>query len=344
MRSEYPALPLPREGKQAIIPALVCAGICVALMRAGFFSFFFLVPLGICVIFFGPYAAWLGSVCASVANGVWSAGFFLRYGGLNNSGIDALYFAVFALGFTWLMAGPPVPAIPPMRTIFRFMAASAAGALVFLAMIFSLGNDESFSMLLRSRIEAISSSFIGASGSDAAQMAYMERLLTPDAIIKIFSMIILRGGALVSAVFLLFFSRQTVFVLARLFRRQAGNVGTDLAGFYVPRTTIWVLSLSLPVVLLCRIASLEIIEIAAWNLLVMCAIMFLAQGCGIVLFAFTRKPMPAIMRLVLGMLMIFIIFSPGVNVVAMGILIVMGIAENWIPLRKMVNKSIDNNE
>jgi hypothetical protein len=334
-------LPLPRVGKAAFIPALVCAGVSVLLMRAGFFTFFFLVPLGFCAVVFGPVAAWLGAVFAVLGNGVWSAGFSMRYGGLMNVGMDMLYFTVLVVGFTWIMAGNTIfPSMPRVRTVFRFAVASAAGALVFFIVIFSLGNNEGAFTAFRSQIEAVVSSYIAASGADAAQQAFLEQTLTADRIIDVFLMIILRGGALFSAFVLFFFNRQMAFVLARLRRRKNNSlqgrrqgISGDLVGFYVPRKAIWVLTLCLPVILLCRTASLELVEITAWNFLVMCAIMFFAQGGGIILFYLARRPMSTIMRLLCGVLIVCVIFSPGINVLAVGMLVLLGIAENWLSLR-----------
>jgi len=328
------AVLLSRIGKGAFIPALICAGVSVMLMRAGFLTFFFLVPLGVCAVVFGPAAAWLGAIFAVLGNGVWLMGFSLRHGELMNVGIDMLYFTVLTMGFTWIMAGNALfPSMPPVRTVFRFTVASAAGALVFLFMLFSLGNDEGFSAAFHSQIEAIASAYIASSGADAAQQAFLEQLLTPDRIIDVFLMIILRGGALFSAFVLFFFNRQAAFIIARLFRRQGGSSVNGLPAFHVPRRTIGVLSLCLPVILLCRIASLELVEIAAWNFLIICAIMFFAQGGGIVLFFLARRPMSVFMRLLCGVALVCVIFSPGINVLAVGILVLLGIAENWLPLR-----------
>jgi len=332
------AAPLFRIGKGALIPALVCAGISVMLMRAGFLTFFFLVPLGFCAVVFGPVAAWLTAAFAILGNGVWSMGLSLRYGELLNAGMDTLYFTVLSIGFTWIMAGnTTLPSMPPVRTVFRFIIASAAGALVFMFMIFSLGNDEGFSAVFRSQIDAIASAYIASSGADAARQAFLEQLLTPDRIIDVFLMIVLRGGALFSAFVLFFFNRQTAFILTRLFRRQGGSAVHNLIGFHAPRKTIWVFSLCLPVILLCRTASLEMFEIAAWNILVICAILFFAQGGGIVLFNLARRTMSFFMRLICGVLLVFVIFSPGINVLAVGILVLLGIAENWLPLRIKAN-------
>jgi len=335
MRPEDPAVALPHTGKITLVPALICAALSVVLMRFGLFSFFFLVPLGVCAAVYGPVMAWLGFVFALLGNAVWSLGFSLRYGtGFPAAGMDMLYFTVLSAGFTWIMAGNPSPAGPPVRTLFRFIAAAIAGALIFLGMVFSLGSDESFFTQIRSQLEVISSSYIAASGADAAQQAVLERLLTPDRIIETFVMIILRGGALVSAFFLFFINRQAAFAFARLFQRQKRNTGgNDLIGFYAPRKTIWVLSFCLPVILLCRAIALETVEIAAWNLLAICVIMFLAQGGGIVLFHFTRRPRSMIMRLLCSLLLIGVVFSPGLNALAVIALILLGIAENWLSLR-----------
>ena len=338
MRPEDPAIALPPTGKTTLVPALICAVLSVVLMRFGFFSFFFLAPLGVCAAVYGPVTAWLGFVFALLGNMVWSLGFSLRHGtGLSAAGMDILYFTALSAGFTWIMTGSPAPARPPIRTLFRFIAASIAAALVFLGMAFSLGRDEDFSALIRSQIEMIASSYIASSGADAAQQAFLERLLTPDRIINTFVMIILRGGALVSAFFLFFINRQAAFAFTRLFhrygRRQRMNTVNDLAGFYAPRKTIWVLSLCLPVILLCRVTSLETVEIAAWNLLAICVIMFLAQGGGIVLFNFTSRFRSVIMRLLCGVLVIGVIFSPGLNALAIIALILLGIAESWLSLR-----------
>jgi hypothetical protein len=62
--------------------------------------------------------------------------------------------------------------------------------------------------------------------------------------------------------------------------------------------------------------------------------MFLAQGGGIVLFNLARRPMPALIRLLCALAVVFVVFSPGLNVFAIGVLVLLGIAETWLNLRK----------
>jgi hypothetical protein len=75
----------------------------------------------------------------------------------------------------------------------------------------------------------------------------------------------------------------------------------------------------------------EPLEIAGWNILTLCVILYLAQGGGIVVFFLARLP-PG-MRFALNVGIFVLILSPGVNVVLLGLLILLGIAENWAPFR-----------
>jgi hypothetical protein len=322
------AVALPRIGKETFIPALIGAIVCVFLMRTGFLAFFFLVPLGVCAVVYGPVVAWLGFMFSLIGNGILAAGFSLHYGtGLASFGLNVLYFTVLSLGFTWMMAGnPAIVGIPAIRTVFRFIAAAVAGALVFLAVIFSRDGNEMLSAIIR----------------ETAQQAFMEHRFTEDQLVGMFTTLILRGGALLSAFFLFFFNRQTAVIIARLVgrhrRQQTGSAAGDLMGFHVPRKTIGVFSVCLPVILLCRFISLETVEIAAWNVLVVCAILFFAQGSGIVLCYLARRPMSLIMRLFCIALFLGVVISPGLNLMAVVALLLLGIAENWLPLRAAKNK------
>ena len=322
-----------------LVPVLVCAALCAALMRTGFFSIFFLVPLGFCSVAFGPVAAWIGFVFAALGNAMLSIGFSIHYGagladaGLADAGLEILFFTTLLLGFTWIMAGNPRQFLPPARTAFRFIVASLAGSAVLLGMIYSLGKNENFIEMARSQIEAVSSGLISSSATDAGQQEAMERVLVPEKIIETIFSISFRGGALVSMFFLFFMSRQAAFILARLIMKKQGNVNGDLIRFHAPRSSIWVFSFCLLVIVACSVFALKYIEIAAWNVLIICAIMFLAQGGGIVLHYLSRRPIPAFMRLLVGLLFVFLVFSPGINLAVIAALVLLGIAENWIPLR-----------
>ncbi|MDR1858763.1 MAG: YybS family protein [Treponema sp.] len=332
------SLPGSRGGLMPFVPTLACAGACIALMRSGFLAYFFLVPLGFCSTAFGPAAAWFCLVLAVLGNAAVSVGLALYHeAAMSIAAWDAVYFTVIALGFTWIMAGNPpqrrqVPIIPRVRTLFRFVAASLAGVVLFLLMAFAPGRENGIAALLGSRLESLTSMYIASSGADAAQQG-VELSLAPNGIIEAISSIALRGGAFVSLVFVFFFSRQMSYILAMLLKRRGRGTAGDLIGFHVPRWTIWAVILCLPAVVAFRAISLEAVEIIAWNLLVVSAVMYLAQGAGIVLFTFARRPIPGLFRILGALVVMLLVFNPGLIILALVALVLLGIAENWLPLR-----------
>jgi hypothetical protein len=333
-----------RDDKTTLLLAVISAAICIALVRAGFLSFFFLVPLGFCAVAYGPAVAWLGLTFAILGNFALSAGISLfSRGWPASAAMDILFFTLLALGFTWIMAGNPpenrwiprhiLQAIPNIRTAFRFVIASIPAASVLVGMIFVLNSDEGYAGITRSQIEAFSNGLITSSETDAARQTILENTLTVDRVFDLLIAFVLRGGALVTAFFLFFFNRQAALVLARLFKRK--KMAGDLTGFHVPQKTIWVFTLCLPVILAGRLLSLSVVEIAAWNVLVICVIMYLAQGGGIVLFLLAHRAIPAIFRLLFFVLFIVVVISSGPNALVLlsGALILLGIVENWLPMR-----------
>jgi hypothetical protein len=308
-------------------------------MRIGLLFLFFLVPLGVAAAAYGPAVAWRAFALAALGNLALAAALSAAYGlGLASVGLDALYFTVFALGFTWVMAGnPPVrmasgEALPPVRALARFVAAASAAALVFLANAFLFGRDGLEAIVHLAESFARADAAAQAAGGDAVAQSILERALAPESIAAAVVAVTLRGGALLSAAVLLFFSRQAAFLAARLMRRGAPGAG-GLASFFAPRRTIWFFSAGLAAAMLGRALSMQAVEIFAWNLLVMCGLVFLAQGGGIVLFHAARRRLSPLLRALLAAAFVVAMLSPGVNLFALGALLVLGIAENWAPMR-----------
>jgi hypothetical protein len=329
----YPEDSAPVSSMAAYVPAFVCAVASVALMRSGFLSFLFLVPLGYTAAAYNPATGWLAFVSAAILNGGLSLGLSLRYR-TGGAGLDILYYTVTALGFTWIMAGGTGSKggiVPRIRTMYRFIAVAAAGALTFICAAYAARDGEGVTALIRGQAEWLASVYVASSGADAARRSFLERTVTPEKVAEIITAVALRGGALASAFFLLAVNRQAALGMARAFHRRRG--GNSLSAFHVPFNAVWVLSLALAAIPLARSAGAAIPEIAAWNILVLCAILFLAQGLGIALFTLGRRPVPPPLRLLGTILVVAALFSPGINAIALGFCILLGIAENWLPLR-----------
>ncbi|MDR1278219.1 MAG: YybS family protein [Treponema sp.] len=317
--------------------ALVCAFISVILMQSGFLSFLFLIPLGYIAAAYNIHAARRAFAGAIGLNILLSLGlsfflkssFFLRF-------LDILYYTVMSLAFFWIMA-PPERGLPLLRirTAYRLIGGALAGSLVFLFIMYTSLNNTGFSALVRSQTEALSSLYIASSGADAARRSFLEQQINPDRVLELLKLGALRGGAVASCLILFFFSRQAARSLARIIRHvsPSGQASGGLRGFHVPPPSIWVLSLSLAVILGSRIFGITVLETVSWNVLIISVMLFLAQGGGIALYVLSRRAVPPMIRLFLNILLIVLIFSPGINALLLGVLVLLGIAENWVPFR-----------
>jgi hypothetical protein len=300
-------------------------------------SFFFLVPLGYAVAVYPRQSARKTMAAAMGLNIILAAGFCLFFKSPPASQLVLiLYFTLMALVFYWIMAPPEGGfSILRIRTAFRLIGASLAGGLMFLLTAFVFGGPE-FGSLFRAQAEMLSALFIASAGADAARYSFLTRYVTPERIMEIMKLVVFRGGAVFSCLFLFFISRQAALFLAWIIRRvrPAGASSGSLRGFHAPAPTIWVLSLALGLILVSRVLGTELLETIAWNVLTLCVTLFLAQGGGIVLFALSRRAMPPALRFLLNLLILLaLIFIPGINAFALGGLVLLGIAENWVPFR-----------
>jgi hypothetical protein len=296
-------------------------------MRSGFLSFFFLTPLGYAAVTHN--SAWLAFSLAAIINAVFSlvARLIYRYG-MNGLWIDIFYFTFLSLLFVWIMAGNGIP--PRMRSVFRFILASVAGALFVIIFVLGGKNGSEFADLVRPQAEYLSSVIVSSAGSDAVKLSFLQRVLTPENVMETIKNAALRGGALAGVFFMFFANRQTAIAAARILKK-GGRQEKPLSAFYAPSNTIWVFSSSLAAILLARMIKAGTLEILAWNALVVCGILFLAQGAGITAFFLARRM--AAFRLLANVLIILLIFSPGVNIAALAALLLLGIAEIWLPIR-----------
>ncbi|MDR0442174.1 MAG: YybS family protein [Treponema sp.] len=301
-----------------LLAVSICAGISVFMTNTGFLSFLFLAPLGYAALVYN--SAWLAGIIVVIINSVFLLAGRLFFRG--DAGIikDILYLAVMSFSFVWIMN----TAKSRIRTVYRFVLASCAGALSFMFFIMG-GDDSALNMMIRTQAEALSSLLIS---SGAAQSSVMQ-MLSVDRIIELIKNISLRGGALVSAFFLFFVNRHVAVVMARIIKKQSHY--RPLTAFFAPERTVWIMSAALAAVMLTKLIRMQFFEILAWNVLVVCGILYLAQGAGIVMFFLARRT-PAF-RLGVNILIIIMIFSPGINIIGVAALMLLGIAENWLPLR-----------
>ncbi|MDR0450578.1 MAG: YybS family protein [Treponema sp.] len=323
------------EGGVSWLPALTGAFICVVLIRIGFLGFFFLVPIGFVAALWNARTV-RASVLSAVAFHVLSGlGISLAVPLVSRDFIlDILYFGLMVSVFVWIIRPPEWgPGFLRIRASWRLTLGAALGLSVFVGIAVSAGENSGFAAFVRAQSELISSLSIASSGSDAARRSLLEQYLTPDRIRELMTGIVLRGGGLASCMLVFYLSRFFTLFLAALVRK--GRVWPGLREFQVSPWLIWVFSLSLGTVLLARLVKWQVPEIAAWNALTACALMYLAQGAGIARHFLTRRLVSPGLRLFINIAIVFAALSPGLNALLFGGLILLGVAEHWVALRAL---------
>jgi hypothetical protein len=297
--------------------AAVGAAASIFFLRSGFLGLLFLFPLGLIAFLGNEKTAWFATLLAILGNVAVSVSYFLRQG---VAPIflqwNALYFGVMAIIFTWINAPPGwIQRLFPLRSVYRLALGSILGTLVmvpYFLLILEMGGLESYFADQVATINSLSG-----------------RLLSAHEILDYLSYIGLRGGILISCLVFLGISRQLAVTLSWLFRHVRPSGG--LISFHVDSFLIWILSAALGLVLAGRAGGIEAAEIAGWNLLALCGILYLAQGGGIALYFLIK--LPPVLRIAANVGLVLMLFSPGINALLLGSLTLVGIVENWFPLR-----------
>lgn len=303
----------------------LCSAACVWFARGSFAPAFFLAPLGIAAYCFSPAGAWVAAAAALGANGVitMSGGDFSALGAASS-----LYFALVTLSFSWAATGKPFPQVSAAVRMVTAAALTAAGLIPLL--LFS-GADSGIYAVMRGQAELVTSAYQSMIAPDSLEAGALGGTVNADMVLKVMGSVALRGGALASAAFFFFINRQAAVIVSWFFRRRAGREHLSL--FHAPLRLIWIFSLSLLVTVAGTLFKLPYLEIPGWNLAVFCAILYLIQGGGIVLYFLARPELPLLFRSLANVLIVIVFLSPVVNGIALGVLTLLGIAENWIPFR-----------
>ena len=322
------------SGKKMYIPVVIAAGVCLFLIRSNFLAFFFLVPLGFISYRYDYRTAWTTSFCVILGNLMLTLGLLISQGLLVTETVWNVLFVSAMLVIFTLITSPSPEIAGRFSGMLRLMAGSCFGAVLFTGIFFRISSSpgflEYFDYLFQSMISTYSST-----ASDVVQNARME-MLTAEGVLQGIKMVLLRGGGLVSCVLLFVVSHQISYLLAWLFslkEKRRGWRTSSLILFHVHPALIWVFSSSLLLVVLTRTTGLEIPEIILWNLLIFCAMLYFAQGLGICQFFLTRPSLSPFLRLLLGVAFIVMLFSPFLNMLLLGALVLLGAVENWVPFR-----------
>ena len=312
------------------IPAFIAAGICIALQRSILLSFFFLVPLGFAAFRHGYKITWTASVLAILGNSILLVGTAVSRGiPLAATTMSQIHFAALVLIFAWMIVPPPSFAAVPFSV--RFVIGSSLGPVMFIILFLRIMAAPWF----YDYVAGLLNNLI----LQNPRMAIMDT----EIIMQGIRGFLLRGGSLVACILIFVLSRQLSVFLTRIIPGKTRNLSesfkdflrrlNSLEAFRVHSALIWVLSSSLLLVILTRRVGLEAPEILLWNILVLCAILYFAQGLGILQAFLSRPSISPFFKLTFLILIVVMFFSPVLNMALIICFVLLGIAENWVSLR-----------
>ena len=290
------------------VPVIICACLCVLFMNIGLLSLFYLAPLGYAVLVYKrPKKVFF---TAAIVNMI----FFVIANLIIESHVsvwaEILYITVLFLCFTWIMGGKNT------RTVYRFVIASVAASFAFIAFVFREADLIFYKML--------------AGAAEMLSTALPSSVFTTESIVEISKAILVRGGAVASMFFLFFINRRLAVSFSRLIKKQKKK--RELLEFFAPSGLFWVFLVSLAFIMLSNTMNIQILQIIAWNIFVISAIIFLAQGAGIILHLLENRA-PAF-RIFVNVLVIVLVFSP-LNTLLLAAVVLLGVLESRLPLRRL---------
>ncbi|MCL2007736.1 MAG: DUF2232 domain-containing protein [Treponema sp.] len=309
--------------RKVLVPALIGAGVSIFLAISGLFSLLFLVPLGFLAYRYDYRTAWTGFAFIVIGN------ILLNFGILNRDISNFLFYIAMAGIFTWIVSPPPASNQVPMS--IRLSFGSCLGALL---LIFIMGRVISTPFFLDYMDSMLNNFLLSNTGANVVQNALLQSITVEEILDAIMS-IMVRGGSLISCILLFTLCRQLGYFLARIIlRRKKIDISpSSLVQFHASSILIWVLSISLLLLVLSRLINFKLIEIILWNILILCVILYLAQGIGILQFFLSKPSTPPFMGILFMILFVFLIVSPVLNLVLLVGLTILGITENWVPFR-----------
>jgi len=311
--------------------ALVGAGLSLLLLRSVLLAFFFLVPLGFLAYRHEYRIAWTAALFAALGNLVMALWARTSRGvPLADTLLDIVYFGLMAVIFTAIVAPPPVLS-EKFKGPARFFGGSCLGALLLAYVFLQTSSSAGFLEYIRYLLNAA----IQTSNPDAFQGA-MLGVLSAEVVLEAIRTVMFRGGSLVSCILLFAVSRQIGLFLARFALRRRGvtpPVTSSVALFRVAPVVIWVFSASLLLVVLSSVTRLQLPEILLWNILILCVILYFTQGLGVLQTFLARFAASPSSKFFLLVFFLIVLFSPFLNVLFLGGLFLLGVVENWVPLR-----------
>ncbi len=214
-------------------------------------------------------------------------------------------------------------ALPHKRMLVRLASSSAFAAIAgFLLVLWFRGGSESAMETagsIQSVFELMIPSLLGSSlplGMDIA---------------LIFSLVV----GIVELAFLPLFLGQfgiSVMISEILLHRNDYEYQERMANWQLPVNVVWIFLGSWTIVLFTLLIEMPILACLAWNTALSVSLLYLVQGVAIA-SSFVRKRFPNVTTTRIFVTMFLLVLIPGLNVIPLIALLLLGVSETWIRYR-----------
>ncbi len=213
-----------------------------------------------------------------------------------------------------------------LRTVYKVLAVTFAAGVVSIPFIYLLSRNNGISQFIKAQAESVARIFqTGVEESQGATFAIDVDTLT-SYIINIL---------LKSYLFVYFLTvAGSLWIGRSIAARMSGSWARGLRGLRLPDRLIWLLLVSWAVVLVDFLAGIGAFGYAAWNIGAIMLFIYGMQGIGIIQSLLDRRNVSRYLRIILGAGLLALTMWPGVNLVVLIGLPVLGVSELWIHYRK----------
>ncbi|MCK5154312.1 MAG: DUF2232 domain-containing protein [Spirochaetales bacterium] len=224
------------------------------------------------------------------------------------------------IGLSWLRK----------RTLYSLMAASAAFAVISFPVIMYYSGNEEIVNLLKNQILFVSDMFRDTvTASDSFESSVLIKELQPDLIIESTLKLVFRNY--IFAYFIML--AVGWFVADSIDRRRKKKQQFKLVNFIVPELMIWPLIIVLAGVLLDVFFGMSWIGYIMWNSTFIMIFIYGLHGIGLVKYLLGRYKVPGSGRRLIAISVFVVLLMPGLNLVILIGVPVLGVSELWIRYR-----------
>jgi hypothetical protein len=229
-----------------------------------------------------------------------------------------------------------IPVISGYRRLLRMLIATLAAALVFVPVYILLVNNQVFTDAVTAQLNAVVGVFT-AEETGTYETEVFKSYLGEEGLIGYMKNFYLKSAGAIYFLILMISSRAADLVLVRFGRKGI----LRLVDFNVPEILLWPMLLSAVAMLvdIFDLLKLGIISPIIWNASIILLFLYGLQGLAIIRSLFIRFKVPNGLRLMTEFILIMILVMPGINLVVIIGLPVLGISETWINLRKSIRST-----